>query len=142
VTWTEKDPLIKPERKGGIIATEGERGGRELRSLAAPLEFYVARRYITGKQYEAGTRLHALWRGSIISARFATMKFGDRKGDYDPESMALMPRDYFRAMDAVQGFHAKRMVRMVCCFEEIAGGSLGMRNLKSGLDDLIKHFRY
>jgi hypothetical protein len=141
IEWTKDDPLVKPERKRSIVAIEGHNGGREYRSIQVPLEFYVARRYITGEQYQAGCRLHALWRGSIISARYARMRFGAPASDFDPENIALMPRDYFRAMDSVHGFQRKAVVRTVCCFDEVAGEGRRMELLKQGLDDLVKHFR-
>ena len=70
------------------------------------------------------------------------MRFGDvGGGSYDPESMALMPRDYFRAMDSVGGFQQKRVVRLVCLWKDFAGGERAMGQLRSGLDDLVRHFR-
>ena len=98
-----------------------------------PLEFYVARRYITGDQYEAGLRLHRLFRGSPFwPAGYATsMRYGDVGGGYDPDSMALMPRDYLRAMAAVGDPKARRTVWLVCCFDEPAGRDMAW--LKLGL---------
>ncbi len=127
-------------RKGNMVAISTDRGGIEYRSIYLPLDLYVAKRQITGEQYEAGERLHALWRGSIVAARYTTMRFTDATTGYDAESIALMPRDYFRAMDAVRGFLAKRMVRQVCCFGEPAGRG-GMVGLRDGLDNLVRHFR-
>lgn len=124
-----------------VVAVEGERGGKQYHSLTAPLDFYIARRYITEEQYAAGDRLHQLWRGSILHARYARMNYGDLASGYEPDIIALMPRDYFRAMDTVGGFAARRIVRQVCCFGEFLGSRGEMQPLKSGLDDLARHFR-
>jgi hypothetical protein len=129
------------KKRGDVVAAESDKGGRSYHSLASPLEFCVARRYITGPQYEAGTRLHALWRGSILHARYAVMRFGDPAGVFDAECLPLMPRDYFRAMDAIRGFHAQRLVRQVCCFELPPGKGKPIGLLRDGLDDLVRHFR-
>ena len=134
--------VLTPARKarGDVVAYEGEGGKRMYRSLAVPLNWYVAHRNIDEAEYEAGQRLHALWRGSILHARFATMRLGDvGGGPFEFEGAALIPRDYFRAMDAVRGFHPKRLVRQVCCFEELAGSG-GIHWLRSGLADLAGHF--
>ena len=143
--WLPPDHNGKPQvltaarkRRGDVITAEGERGGVERRALSMPLEFYVARRYITGDQYEAGLRLHRLFRGSILAGRVASMKYGDAGGGYDPDSMALMPRDYLRAMAAVGDPKARRTVWLVCCFDEPAGRDMAW--LKRGLDDLGRHF--
>ena len=129
------------QKRGDVVRVAGERGGVERRSIAEPLEWYVARRHITGDQYKAGTRLYALWKGSILGDRYATMRFGDVTGDFDPESMALMPRDYCRAMDAVHGFHRQRAVRLVCLWGEFAGTPAMMTYLREGLTEITEHFR-
>lgn len=130
------------KQRKDVVAIEGEKGGRGYHSLATPLEFCVARRYITGEQYKAGCRVHALWRGSIISARYARMKFGDTASAFDPECIPLMPRDYFRAMDSISDFLQRSTVRRVCCFEEPAGSARSMELLRDGLTTLVTHFRY
>lgn len=126
-----------------VVAVESEKGGRGYQSLASPLEFYVARGYISGEQYRAGTRLHGLWRGSIFAARYATMKYATEpaKG-FDPELIALMPRDYMRALDSITKCMPRIIVRRVCCFEETAGSGKPMELLRDGLDMLVKHFRH
>lgn len=129
------------KRRGDVVTVQSDRGGVERRSLFLPMDFYVARGDISGKQYEAGERLYPLWRGSIIAARYVTMRFGDVSAGVDQESLSLKPIDYFRAMDAVRGFHPKRLVRQVCLFGEPAGKCGGMVFLRSGLDDLVRHFR-
>lgn len=132
---------VRRQERGDVVAVQGQRGGVQYRSLTLPMDFYVARGYISGEQYEAGERLYALWRGSIVTARFATMRFGDVSSGYDPEAIALAPRDYFRAMDAVCGFHRKRIIRQVCLFGEPAGEGRPMITLREGLDFLVRHFR-
>lgn len=129
------------KKRGDVVAYEGENGGREYRSVVEPLDLYISRRYISGEQYEAGDRLFRLWKGSLLEARYATMKYGDTPGGgFDPECVALMPRDYFRAIEAVRGFHPKRIVRRVCLWKDHAGQGQGMSWLLLGLNDLVKHF--
>lgn len=139
-----RDTVITTARKRNKSARRiaGEKGGIEFRSVAIPLEFYLARGHITEKQYRAGCRVHSLWRGSLLVARYSRMRFGDVASDMDPESMALIPRDYFRAMEAVSGFLERSTVRRVCCFDEVAGSGRAMDLLRHGLDDLVRHFRY
>jgi hypothetical protein len=141
--WLSGKDVITPERKKAknAIAVEGERGGRQYRSLISPLDLYIARRYVNEEQFNAGQRVHNLWRASILHARYARMNYGEIGSGYDPENMALAPRDYFRAMDSVRDHFDRKIVRSVCCFEEHTGGRKAMVALKSGLDDLVRHFQ-
>ena len=143
IEWSKDDPLIKAERRRArnAVAVEGNRGGREYRSLTAPLDAYIARRNITAEQYRAGRRIHAIWRNSILRERYVRMNYGEPGSGFDMDSIALAPRDYLNAMEAVQGELQKRIVRWVCCEERFCGIRGGMAALQSGLDDLVRHFQ-
>jgi hypothetical protein len=143
------------KRRGDVVAVEGTSGGRQYHSLDAPLEFYVARRVITGKQYRAGKRLHALWAKANASA-YVQVRYED--GDGGAKAMSFAPHGFgaveFReAMQAVSSAEAREVVRKVCC-EGIAASRCvsatsvrtakrrGIALLVEALDALAAHFNY
>jgi hypothetical protein len=149
---TEGDPqywlsskrlVINAQRKAArnIVMVEGDRGGKEFRSIVYPLDFYVARRHISAEQYKAGDRLRSIFNLSILRERYVRMNYGDVGGNSDGFDMALAPRDFLKAMEAIRRDRDKTTVRVVCCEEKNAGKRGGMDSLKAGLDDLVKHFK-
>ena len=136
-------PVITPERRKArnVVAIEGERGGRQYRSLTSPLDFYLARMHITPCQYQAGDRLRRIFNASILRERYVRMSYGDVGGHHDPVDHALAPRDFLRAVAAIRDERERQVVRMVCCEEKCAGKGAPMTRLKGGLDDLVRHFK-
>jgi hypothetical protein len=137
----EGEEVITPEQKRNIVITEGDRGGRQIRALTRPLDYYVAHRHISGNQYRAGERLYKLWHYSILRMRYARMKFGEVIGESDAESLALAPRDLLEAYQSITHPKTLDVVRMVCIDETKVGRGGQMNLLKDGLNILIAHFK-
>ena len=151
-------PVRTPERKRNrtVVVTEGERGGRQYVSLAEPLEFYVAKRVITGKQYRAGKRLHGLWeRGAkspYVQVQYRLDDGGAKAQSFVPAG--FMATAYRDALYAVKNERARRIVFLVCCtgvfagktFPETVSARTAKRNgislLREALDVLADHFKY
>jgi hypothetical protein len=150
----EKAPVVLPERRGSVVGVEGERGGKEYRSLARPLETYVAKGQITGAQYRAGLRLNALWEKTSQSP-YSQVQYRDQEGG--ARAMSFVPTgfgavEYRTAIDAVGGAKARLIVFGVCCEDRFATNCLptltrrtaerqGMAYLREGLDALARHFK-
>lgn len=135
--------LLTEARKlqGDTITTTGERGGTETQTFENLLVFYYLRDHITIAQYRAGKRFHALWRNSCLRTRYVTMRFDEPSGEFNAGDVALLPREYLEACDAVRGEQELRIIRLVCIESVRAGRRKGMQMLRDGLDDLVKHFR-
>ena len=141
------------KKRGDVVALLGNGGGREYRSLAAPLDFYVANKHITGAQYHAGRKLLRLWVHSVRSP-YSQMIYGERDGAGMPEHfpIGMFAVEYRNAILAVRGDNERKVVHAVCC-EDISASRclpypskrtaqrLGVQYLVSGLDDLIRHFK-
>ena len=103
--------------RGDVVAVEGDKGGREFRSLDAPLEYYVARQAITGRQYRAGKRLHALWSKGNPSP-YVQVRYED--GDGGAKALSFAPHgfgavEYRDAMLAIDSKEARCVAFAVCC---------------------------
>lgn len=133
-----------PERiaKGDIAVEESPRGGRLVRSFSNPLDFYLNRSHITPEQHAAGSRLHQLWYYSQNPGGwYVLMRYGEVSATVEADCNHLLGVEYRRAMDSVRGNVNKQVVYNVCCVGEAARRGRMMR-LRSGLDDLAKHFGY
>lgn len=131
-----------PERmkKGDVRELHGARGGREVRSTAHPLNYYLGRDIITPPQWDAGTRLAELWELGYARSRFAQGKYGDptsrgsHQAGYADECRDL----YHRAAGAIRDVPTRKLVFEVCCDERYAGKRID--DLRRGLDALYRHF--
>ena len=151
-------PVFTPERKKNrsIVVTEGDRGGRQYVSLTEPLEFYVAKRVITGKQYRAGKRLHSLWeknaKSPYVQVQYRLDDGGAKAQSFVPAG--FMAGAYRDALYSVQNERARRIVFLVCCEGVFAGNTFpetvsprtakrnGVSLLREALDVLADHFKY
>jgi hypothetical protein len=143
------------KERGDVVAVEGEKGGREFRSLDAPLEYYIARGVITAPQYRAGIRLHALWL-QAQPAGHSQVQY--EEGDGGGQTLSFVPPgfgavEYREAMAAISCPDARRVAFAVCCegyhaSETVATGSnrtrrrIGSKLLQDALDDLVGHFDF
>lgn len=135
----------------GIVQKyEGDRGGAQYKIRPSkgfwPLDFYLDCRLITKKQRRAGNRYYALWMASShahhhVQSRY--QEFATAAGNPADRFSAkfIMALEYRDAMLAIEGVLPKYFVRLVCCDGTKAGRG-NMEYLKSGLDDLIRHFKY
>ena len=150
-------PVRTPERKKNrtIVVTEGDRGGREYRSLTSPLEFYVAKAQITGRQYRAGKRLHSLWekgaKSPYVQVQYRLDDGGAKAHSFVPPG--FMAVEYRDALYSVGNDNARLVVFLVCCEGIAASRCLpsltlrsaerkGMHYLREALDTLADHFKY
>ena len=151
-------PVFTPERKKNrtIVVTEGERGGREYRSLTAPLEFYVAKAVITGREYRAGKRLHGLWekgaKSPFVQVQYRLDDGGAKAQSFAPIGFGAV--EYREALYAVKNERARRVVFLVCCEGVFAGKTFpdtvsvrtakrtGVALLREALGVLADHFKY
>lgn len=134
----ETPPLPYQIEKGLIVALDGKRGGREHRSMSRPFDFYARRQHISIEQYRAGDRFFKLWYYSILQARYATMRYGDDRGNFCLESHCIAPRDYMDASNYIRP-KSRGLVFDVCCMDGKAGKL--MVEFRDGLDDLISFFK-
>ena len=141
--------------RGDVVRVETDRGGREFRSLAEPLELYVSRQTITGRQYRAGKRLHILW----MKAKPALcVQVQYEEGDGGARAMSFVPPgfgavEYREALFSITDKHARDVVYEVCCMGRHAAQVVeadskrtarwrGAKLLTEGLDILANHFKY
>lgn len=145
--WLPRDePILTTSRSRAknVVAVEGDNSGYQLYSLCRPLDFYVARRYISDEQYRAGDRLFMLWKNSILYARYARMNYGDyayKAGSVDLADLAIAPKAFLEAKASLKGRHRKQIILQVCLDEKWAGPRKPMILLKEGLDQLADYFK-
>jgi hypothetical protein len=141
--------------RGDVVTVAGDRGGVERRSLDRPLEFYVAKGHITGRQYRAGKRLHALWE-SLAKAPYVQVQY--REGDGGEKAQSFVPAGfgaliYREALYSITDERTRRIAFLVCCEEHFARECLpgtvrstairqAMTMLRNALDTLAAHFKY
>lgn len=145
-----------PERLAmpDIDVDEGDRGGKLIRSFAFPLDYLHRRGVITLLQHAAGNKLHQLWYYGF-SASYSLMRYGhspaSSNGPDDFERTKQLAIEYLEAYRAVRGYREQEITYEVCCRGTTVSRLSGFRTmrearregvpmLKSGLDDLIKHF--
>ncbi|MBP3955413.1 hypothetical protein J8F10_08980 [Gemmata sp. G18] len=143
------------KQRGDVVAVEGTSGGREYRSLDAPLEFYVARQVITGRQYRAGKRLHTLWAKAnpslYVQARYEDSDGGAKALSFAPHGFGAV--EYREALQAIFSQDARRVAFAVCCEGTpashcVKAGSVrsakrqGIALLHEALEALADHFKY
>ena len=150
-----KHDIITPERKAArnVIAIAGENRGKQYRSLTAPLDYYVLKRFINERQYDAGGKLHVTWTKTAKSP-FVQARYGDEgsggKASYLP--IGIFATEYREALASIRGEKERAVAYGVCCEELWASKATAfssqrtaerksMRYLVSALDDLADHFR-
>lgn len=140
-------------RRKDVVAIGSDRGGVEYRSLADPLDTYVACGNISERQYEAAITLRAVWHRSNRSP-FAQSRHGDSGRGGLPECLpvGIWTEEYRKAIGSIRGEREREMAHGVCC-EYLAASRIvefksrrtaqrrGMIHLKSALDQLAAHFR-
>lgn len=142
---SDRDLLTPPTperlRKGDVKLIHGERGGKEIRSSAHPLDHYAGRDMITRPQWAAGVRLGELWEIGYVRSQHAQSRYGDplARGKHNP-GYADECRDlYDRACLALRDMGTRKLVTAVCCSGEWAGRG-NIDDLRRGLDALDRHF--
>lgn len=141
--------------RGDVVGVVTDRGGREFRSLAEPLEYYVARETITGRQYRAGKRLHSLWVKAnpslFVQVRYEDTDGGAKALSFAPPGFAAV--EYREVLFSIKDRRARDVVYAVCCWgfhacqatdgvSERNARRIGVRLLKEGLDTIADHLKY
>jgi hypothetical protein len=148
--------IIKPERElaRNIVRVDGKRGGREYRSLTDPLDFYLHKRQITERQFDAGENLRRLYAKEVQSgysqSRYEESGTTAFKQHYLP--IGIFAVEFGKAMLSIRGESERKVAHAVCCQNVAASRSLefksrrtaqrkGFQYLISALDDLADHFK-
>ena len=137
ITPPTPERLKKPDI--GVMA--GDRGGREIRSFAHPLDFYLKRDWITRPQRDAGNRYGELWEVGYGRSRYAQSRYGDplTRGKHEAGRSDDCRDAFDRAADAIRDIPARALAFHVCCLGYKAGPGR-IVELRDALDTLDTHF--
>lgn len=132
--------VVLKEQERYIVQKAGKKGGKAYKSIREPLAYYLAHRRITRLQAKAGNKLFRLWQSSGCGERYAQMRFSDVSGAGDAEGRGVSAQGYINACKAIPNEFNRKITISVCCGGNFAGRAHLFDALKTGLDDLIKHF--
>jgi len=145
---------LPDSQHSNVVIEISERGGYTItRKSADPLRLYKARGNIDAKMYEAGLILQADFdHAGIYCVKAMLMREAQGGTAKDFTEAQLEARDRWRkAMKAIHGADAKRMVIDVCCYgKALAACEYKLyRNEKSrmprfleAMEELVKHYGY
>lgn len=151
------EPILTRARSKArnVVAVQGDNTGYQLHSLACPLDFYVAKQQITGKQYRAGGRLRLLWAKSVqspyVQARYDNGEGGGATLSFIPLGMFAV--EYRDALYIITSPKARAIAHSVCCEDIPASRVLKMTSrrtaerksmayLREALDQLAEYFKH
>lgn len=134
-------PTKERMKKPDIGEIAGTRGGKEIRSVRHPLDYYQSRDILTRPQWAAGTRYSELWEIGYQRSQHAQSRYGDpmTRGEFNPAFADECRSLYDRASLILRDMSTRKLVFDVCCQGQWAGPDR-LSELKSGLDALDKHF--
>lgn len=132
-----------PERiaKGDVVTLEGKRGGRELRSVIHPLDYYLSRSQIYHPHWAAGIRYGETWHVGYMRANIAQLKYSDplNRGKFDAHYPEHCRDEYDRASLHLRDMATRKLLFKVCCQGEAAGRG-NVTDLKAGLEALDRFY--
>ena len=145
------DVLTKERaKKRDVLIIEGKTGGVEYRATQIPIDFYLKRKTITQKEYNA---LNRLFRDFTLSGQTSGMTANlnpTRSGNSTFTTAQLEARERWRnAVNAIYGLIARQMIIDVVCYGYwlkdgsyggYKNGQLAMPRFKEAISDLIKHY--
>lgn len=145
------DVLTKERvKKRDVIIIEGKTGGVEYRATQIPIDFYLKRKNINQKEYNAANKL---FRDFTLSGQTSGMTANlnpTRSGGGAFTTAQLEARERWRnAVDAIYGLVARQMVIDVVCYGYwlkdgnyigYKTGQMAMPRFKEAINDLIKHY--
>lgn len=137
------------EARGDTQTITSDGGWKQIRALNEPLLYYLHTDVISPRQFDAGDRLYRAWRRSF-AARVKTMRFGPPAPGSELEVSCRLAREYLTAIGSIRAERERRVVYSVCCYGEFVKNLVassqrtaqryGIPLLRSGLDDLVKHY--
>ncbi len=129
-------------QRSDILILLGDKGGIDCRSLNDVLGFYYHSGNIDLRQYHAGRRFHKLWYYTCLRDRYTKCNMGGETRGIcvDAADMAIIPHRFIEAKMAVNDPFARLAVFDVCC-SNIPHGPRRRKLMRSGLTDLVAHFR-
>ncbi len=149
MTETRTSDLGTPEfvAKNAIVVSVTQEGRRQARNtIQNPLDWYHIKSIIDRRQYDAGQRFWLAFVNGGTAPKYVITNLDPSPRSPNPSSGEGAETVYKDAISSIRGIKETKAVMHVVCYGEmlsslnICGINRRTHYLKSGLDDLAKHF--